>query len=841
MDYKLFKKNGGYKIFLEITVSSIILAVLLYCILSVIIGLSPFQGIIRAIVIPIIIAPLLCYRLLLILIRLYQTEEVLEESETKYKTIVENSHNGIFIVDDNYHFTYVNAELCKILGYSSDEIIGQDFRRFLDEESIKIVSANYLGRQKGEDLPSQYEFNIVRKNGEIRRVEIKSTVKHDSRKGKQTYAQILDIAEIRLAEEKLQKSEKRYRDVFENTGTATVIIDKDKKISMANTKFTQLSGYSKEEIEGKMCWTKFVSATDLKRMEKYHGQRRNENSEVPTAYEFLFVDKLGKTSHILVKVNMISGTDESVASLLDISDIIKAKNDLKESENKFRSITASAKDAIIMMDSDGKVSYWNEAAERMFGYSSGEILGKDLHKVLAPSDMYSAYKVAFPQFRESGLGKLIGKTLELTGLNKDRKEFPIELSISVLELNGNWNAIGIIRDISKRKRLEDQLRQTHKMEAIGTLAGGIAHDFNNILAAVIGYTDLLQMKLPNDSEEFDYAYQIHKAGNRAKDLIQQILTFSRQAEQERKPVEVSSIVEEATKLIRSSLPTTIEIRQTVQNNTLVLGDPIQLHQILMNLCTNAGHAMQAKGGLLEITLKRIEIQEGVVRDQIKLAPGAYVRLTVSDTGNGIPSEILDRIYDPFFTTKERGEGTGMGLSVVHGIVESYKGAIYVDSEEGKGSTFYIYLPAIERRAEPDKRQAEVLPKGNERILFVDDEPVIVEMGKLQLETLGYQVSSRTSSLEALELFKNKPKNFDLVITDMTMPNMTGEELAKEIKHINPDIPIFLCTGFSTKISLESSQPSVIDLFLMKPIIVQEMATSVRKALDEVKELNNLLF
>jgi CheY-like chemotaxis protein len=342
------------------------------------------------------------------------------------------------------------------------------------------------------------------------------------------------------------------------------------------------------------------------------------------------------------------------------------------------------------------------------------------------------------------------------------------------------------------------------------------------------------MRLPGNSKELDYTYQILKGGNRAKDLVQQILTFSRQTEQEFKPVEMSIIVKEVAKLLRSSLPSTIEIKQKIQGGSLVMGDSTQIHQILMNLCTNAGHAMQERGGLLSIGLKNINIKEDLVGDRIKLKPGIYVQLSVSDTGHGISAEHLNRIFDPFFTTKEWSEGTGMGLSVVHGIVESYKGAIYVDSKEGKGSTFHIYLPAIERSTEPDKREIEDLPKGNEHILFVDDETFIVEIGKSQLETLGYQVSSRTSSMEALQLFKNKPYYFDLVITDMTMPKMTGDELAKEMKRINPDIPIILCTGFSTKLSSESSQPSEIDLVLMKPIIVQEMANSVRKALDEVK-------
>jgi CheY-like chemotaxis protein/two-component sensor histidine kinase len=370
------------------------------------------------------------------------------------------------------------------------------------------------------------------------------------------------------------------------------------------------------------------------------------------------------------------------------------------------------------------------------------------------------------------------------------------------------------------------------MEAIGTLAGGIAHDFNNILSAVIGYTELLQLSLAPTSEEHDYALQIKQAGNRAKDLVQQILTFSRQTEQELKPVEVSIIVKEVIKLLRSSLPTTIEIKHHIEGNSLIMGDPTQLHQILMNLCTNAGHAMQEKGGLLSIELKSIDLKEDLLSDQVKLTPGSYIQLAVSDTGHGIPTEYIDRIFDPFFSTKERGEGTGMGLSVVHGIVQSYNGAIYVYSEERKGSTFKVFLPAIERRTEPEKRQSDDIPKGSGHVLFVDDEPTLVKMSTSQLEALGYTVSSRTDSLEALALFKRYPDRFDLVVTDMTMPKMTGDELAREIKQIRHDIPVILCTGFSSKITSDNAPQFDIDAFLMKPIIIQDMAKVVHDVMEK---------
>ena len=398
--------------------------------------------------------------------------------------------------------------------------------------------------------------------------------------------------------------------------------------------------------------------------------------------------------------------------------------------------------------------------------------------------------------------------------------------------DGSISKLTVFRDITEARNMEKQIRQSQKMEAIGTLAGGIAHDFNNILTAVIGYNELLQMSLSKDSVEFEYTEYMEQAGNRARDLVNQILTFSRQTEHECRPVDIGIIVKEVAKLLRSSLPTTIEVRHMVSPNALVMADPTQIHQVLMNLCTNAGHAMKKNGGLLSIELECIELVQELVNDRVKLDPGNYIRLTVSDTGHGIPAQIIDRIFDPFFTTKELGEGTGMGLPVVHGIIKKCNGAIYVYSEEGQGTTFKVYLPAIEKPDESIRHQNEEIPKGHEHILLVDDEIALTHMGTFQLKELGYQVTTRNSGRDALELFISKPDAFDLVITDVTMPKMTGDELAREIKQIRPDIPVIMCTGFSLKFNSDNSLPPGVDAFLMKPVIIREMAQIIRKMLDK---------
>jgi len=348
------------------------------------------------------------------------------------------------------------------------------------------------------------------------------------------------------------------------------------------------------------------------------------------------------------------------------------------------------------------------------------------------------------------------------------------------------------------------------------------------------------MKLPEDSEVLPNLDEVLKSSKRAKTLIQQILTFSRKQELEQKPLQLRYIVKESLKLLRSILPTDIEIQEGIAKDVgVVNADPTQMHQVIMNLCTNAGHAMQEKGGVLGINLQNVDFGLGIgdfkdeeSRSTIGLDPGPYLRLTVSDTGYGMTSDVKDRIFEPYFTTKEKGVGTGMGLSVVHGIVDSHGGTITVYSEPGKGSTFHVYLPLIQEEAiKPEMDEQAPIPTGNERILFIDDEPALVEIGKQMLERLGYKVTTRTSSIEALELFKAQPDQFDLVITDMTMPKMTGDKLAKELMEIRPDIPIVLCTGHSGRISEEKARSLGIRKFVMKPIVMSDMSKTVRKVLD----------
>jgi signal transduction histidine kinase len=388
------------------------------------------------------------------------------------------------------------------------------------------------------------------------------------------------------------------------------------------------------------------------------------------------------------------------------------------------------------------------------------------------------------------------------------------------------------RERETRSRLENRLRQIHKMEAMGTLAGGIAHDFNNILSAIFGYTELAQGTLPKDSAAQPFLVEVVKAGERARELVKQILAFSRQTELEIKPVQIAKVVEDTLRLMRASLPTTIAISQQLDTNALIMGDPSQIHQVLMNLCTNAGHAMQAEGGTLDVTLTHVELDDLHNIPYPDLKPGPYVKLSVSDTGCGMSPQVIERLFDPFFTTKPKGEGTGMGLAMVHGIVQDMNGVIDVYSEPGQGATFNLLFPAIERRSTPEIRTTPQLPRGNERILFVDDEVTLIRMGRRLLESLGYRVKAFTDPVAALDFFEREPEGIDLVLTDMTMPGLTGDQLALKLMALRHDIPIILCTGFSIKIDEERARSLGIRAFINKPILRGDLAVVLRQVLDQ---------
>ena len=479
----------------------------------------------------------------------------------------------------------------------------------------------------------------------------------------------------------------------------------------------------------------------------------------------------------------------------------------------------------------------NRGATKSLGYSSEELMQLtplDIKPELLPEDLAAHIK----SLRRGEKQVIVWAT---SHKRKDGSTYPVEEHLQLIESSSFSIFVSVALDITDRKKaeqekikLEYQLQQAYKMESIGTLAGGIAHDFNNILSAIIGFTELALDKVEEDSSIADNLQEVYTAGKRAKDLVRQILAFARQSDEELKPIQVDTIAKEVLRFIRSSIPTTIEIRQNLESDSLIMGNATQVHQVMMNLCTNASHAMEDQGGVLQVDLKDVAVDATSAKAKPKLNPGNYIEIRVSDTGAGIPPGIMGSIFEPYFTTKSLGEGTGMGLATVHGIIESYGGKIFVDSTLGKGSTFSVYLPVTRARTDHSLYKQTALPSGAEKILFVDDEAPIAKLGSQTLERLGYSVATRTSSVEALELFRSKPDDFDLVVTDMTMPNMTGDKLATELIKIRSDIPIILCTGYSKKISDESAADMGIKAIAYKPIVMADLAKTVRKVLDAAK-------
>jgi len=497
---------------------------------------------------------------------------------------------------------------------------------------------------------------------------------------------------------------------------------------------------------------------------------------------------------------------------------------LRESEERYRSIMESMDDAVYICSPDLRIEFCNPAMVRLIGRDA---TGEHCYKAIR------GLSEKCPECMHDQI--LGGKSVssEVTFQDKDRI-YHVSNS-PIFHTDGSISKLTIFRDVTEIKKIENRLMQAQKMESIGNLAGGIAHDFNNILFPIVGMSEMLLEDLPKDSPEYENTLEIYNAGKRGSDLVNQILAFSRQSEQKKMPCRVQQILKEVMKLSRSTIPVNIRIKHNIQIDCgMVLADSTQIHQIAMNLITNAYHAVEETGGEIFVRLKETQLQEVDVTSG-SLKPGRYVLLTVSDTGKGIAPSVMDKIFEPYFTTKENGKGTGLGLAVVHGIVKEHGGAITVNSEIGKGTAFHVYLPLIERRTDPEMiNSTDEFMGGNERILLVDDEDPIAKLEKLMLERLGYDVTMRVNSVEALEVFKTMPNSFDLIISDMTMPNMTGDQLASELLEIRSDIPVIICTGFSERINRENAAAIGVKGFLMKPIVKSELARMVRQVLDEAR-------
>ncbi len=625
------------------------------------------------------------------------------------------------------------------------------------------------------------------------------------------------------AEDALRRSEEKYRLIVENQNDLVVKFNRDRQLLFISPSFGDMFGISENELIGH----DFISLIH----EDDRGAVMESLDRLNTPPYTFFHEERALTKNgwrwLAWSNRAILDTDgqpvEYIAVGRDITEMKQAEAELRESREWLRSVLDSIQAGVIVIDTGThEILDVNRAATEMIGTEKEQLVGHKCHKYICPAQEGNC--------PVTDLGQRADQSERIL-LRAEGKEIPILKTASMANINRKQYLIESFLDITETKQLEARLQQSQKMEAVGTLAGGIAHDFNNILSAIVGYTQLTLLDMHESMPAYKNLQQALHAANRAKDLVAQILTFSRQTEKQHHPVQIGPIIRESLKFLRASLPTTIEIRQDIRKTTgSVLANPTQIYQVMINLTTNAAQAMRETGGVIETGLSEVTIEAG--ENDSELQPGRYVHLVVSDTGPGMDKEIQTRIFEPYFTTKKTGEGTGMGLAVVHGIVRSHGGYIRVHSQPGEGTAFHLYLPISTDTARPEQDLKPELLRGSGRILYVDDEETLVDLGRQMLETLGYSVDALTDSREALRVFQKQSESYDLVITDQTMPKMTGAELAQEILRLKPDLPIILCTGYSESISAEQAESLGIRAFLMKPLILQDLAVAIHSILDE---------
>jgi PAS domain S-box-containing protein len=561
--------------------------------------------------------------------------------------------------------------------------------------------------------------------------------------------------------------------------------------------------------------TRFATSADARRPMNERGTLvglRKDGGEFPAEATISKFTVKGETV-MSVRLRDITQRKQAEAGLLRLAALVE-----------------SSDDAIIGQALDGTIATWNAGAARLYGYAAPEVVGRPF-ALLVQADS----QAELPRLFERVLRGDPVVNYETIGCTKAGTGVDVSLSISPIKDAAGaiigMSAIG--RDITQRKRLEAQFHEAQKMEAIGTLAGGIAHDFNNLLSIIAGDAELVAIRIPDTSPAQDHLRDLLAAAQRATDLVRQILTFSRRTQHERRPVALQTVVEEVKHLLRASLPSTIDFRHfTDAAPAVILADPSQMHQVLLNLCANAEHAMRDRGGVLDLHLRTVDIDADFAGAHPPLRPGPHVKLTIRDSGHGMSHDVQARIFEPFFTTKPLGEGTGLGLAVVHGIVTGHGGALTVESAPGRGTRFDLYFPRCDDLAAMRPSPQAPLRGRGEHLLLVDDEAAIVRLWTVSLTDLGYRVTSHTNSLAALEAFRNTPDAFDLVVTDQTMPQLTGEALAQELLRLRPDLPIILCTGQSLSAAGSRPRPLGVRATLLKPVSRLDLSLAIQRLLAE---------
>ncbi|MDX1314299.1 MAG: PAS domain S-box protein [Eudoraea sp.] len=761
-----------------------------------------------------------------------KAEEALRESEKKFEVLFNQSiyFTGMLATDGT--LLAANQTSLDFGGCDEQDVIGKPFWKtpwwsHSRQEQEHLQEA--IKKAAGGELIS-YEATHLLPDGTTHYFDFSlKPVRDDSGNVSMLIPESRDITGQKQAEEERRRSEIQFQALFNQTTQFLGLLKTDGTVLAINKVALAFVDKDESEVVGKPFWeTPWWNHSKAEQERLKEAIAKAAKGEY-ARFETTHYSPDGELRYIDFSLNPVLDDSGNVMLLIpegwDVTELKKSEEELK----RLATAIEQADESIVIADRDGIIGYVNPAFERITGYSRDETIGQKTNILKSGEQGDQFYREFWDTVSQGKVwrGHFINKKKDGSLYNEEATITPIKNPDGAV-----INYVAVKRDVSKELKTEEQLRQAQKMESIGTLAGGIAHDFNNILGVIMGYTELSLDDVSDRPDTYQSLKEVLAASNRAKDLVSQILTFSRAADLEKRPTKTIPIVKEVCKFMRSSLPSTITIDQNISaRNDRIMADPTQIHQILMNLCTNAGHAMQETGGELSVMLEEVSLQEDDLESFVSLDAGSYLKLSVKDTGTGISKENIVRIFEPYYTTKEQGKGTGLGLAVVHGIVKEYGGDIKVYSDVGKGTAFHILFPLIEKEKADQPEEIQQIPTGTEKILFVDDEESLVTVGKLVLERLGYKVEGLTSAEKALECLKTSIEAYDLVVTDKTMPGMTGFDLAGEIRKFSPDIPILLCTGFQEKNIEDRIQEMDINGYILKPINKREVAEKIRAILD----------